>query len=941
MTDAANSNIAETPPAIDTDQWRRNLSAFTDNAGGDGSSNDVRTKVLALFKQEYAQHRARIEQELLTHGDGDRCCEDLSDLMDGIIQALHDFALTHVFRVKNPSSAERMTIVAVGGYGRGTLAPGSDIDLLFLLPYKQTPLGESMVEYILYMLWDMGFKVGHATRTINECVRLSKTDFTICTSILEARFIWGAEPLFDELLVRFDQDVVAGTAETFIAAKLAERDERHRKSGQSRYLVEPNVKEGKGGLRDLHTLYWIAKYFYRVRSQAELVDLGVLSENEYRRFQKAQRFLWTVRCHMHFVTKRAEERLSFDIQSLIAERLNYQTQPGLSAVECFMKDYFLVAKDVGDLTRIICASLEEKQAKAAPGLTAIVRSIRGRTRKIRGSTDFVNKNNRIAVVDDEVFARDPVNLIRIFQIAAKNSLKFHPDTLKLATRSVHLIDDDVRNNEIANSLFLKILTSHKEPEITLRRMNESGILGAFIPDFGKVVAMMQFNMYHHYTVDEHLLRSIGILSEIETGVLVEDHPLASTFIDALPDRLPLYVALFLHDIAKGRPEDHSIAGADVARELCPRLGLDEAQTDLVVWLVQEHLTMSNTAQSRDLNDPKTIRDFTETVQSLDRMRYLLVLTICDIRAVGPGVWNGWKGQLLRTLYYETEPVLTGGHSAMSHKQREQRARDVLRERLSDWDENERERVLQLPYANYLLAVDPEDQARHMTFIRDTDKAGLPLATSVHTRAFEAITEITVLAPDHPRLLSIIAGACAAAGGNIVDAKIYTTSDGRALDAILINREFDDPEDEYRRAARIGKLMEDVLSGKTYLPDMIAERTKPGRGELVFSIPPVVTIGNALSEHYTVIDVEGLDRPGLLSDLTRAIADLSLNIASAHVVTFGEKAVDSFYVTDLVGHKITSPQRQTAIRKKLLPILKGEAAKKSVKAKKPAVIEIDI
>ncbi|RUU08900.1 bifunctional uridylyltransferase/uridylyl-removing protein, partial [Mesorhizobium sp. M6A.T.Ca.TU.002.02.2.1] len=297
-----------------------------------------------------------------------------------------------VYRVKNPSSAERMAVVAVGGYGRGTLAPGSDIDLLFLLPYKQTPWGEQIVEYMLYMLWDLGLKVGHATRNIDECLRQSRTDITIRTSILEARFLWGEQKLYDELLQRFDREVVRTTGPEYVQAKLAERDERHAKAGESRYLVEPNVKDGKGGLRDLQTLFWIGKYFYRVRTGEELVEKGVFTDGEYREFQKAEDFLWAVRCHMHFLTGKAEERLHFDIQREIAERLGYTTHPGLSAVERFMKHYFLVAKDVGDLTRIFCAALEEEQAKHVPGFNRIFLTFSRRKRKLAGTSDFIIDN---------------------------------------------------------------------------------------------------------------------------------------------------------------------------------------------------------------------------------------------------------------------------------------------------------------------------------------------------------------------------------------------------------------------------------------------------------------------------------------------------------------------------------------------------------------------
>lgn len=921
---------------IDGEALRREMTALTVASAGDGSGQVVRSGVLQLLKGRLAEGRRTAEAMLRDDGSGNACAARLSHVMDEIIRALYDFAATHVYRVKNPSTAERMAVVAVGGYGRGTLAPGSDIDLLFLLPYKQTPWGEQTVEYMLYMLWDLGLKVGHATRNIDECVRLSRTDITIRTSILEARFLWGEQKLYDELLLRFDHEVVRTTGPEYVQAKLAERDERHAKAGESRYLVEPNVKDGKGGLRDLQTLFWIGKYFYRVRTGEELVEKGVFTEGEYREFQKAEDFLWAVRCHMHFLTGKAEERLHFDIQREIAERLGYTTHPGLSAVERFMKHYFLVAKDVGDLTRIFCAALEEEQAKHVPGFNRIFLTFSRRKRKLAGTSDFIVDNHRINIADDTVFERDPVNLLRLFWFADKHGLEFHPDALKLLTRSLGLVNKSLRRDEEANRLFLDILTSDRNAELNLRRMNEAGLLGRLIPDFGKIVAMMQFSMYHHYTVDEHLIRCIGVLAEIERGDGEKVHPLSHTLMPGLKkSREALYVAVLLHDIAKGRLEDHSEAGARIARRICPHMGLSPADTETVAWLVENHLVMSMTAQTRDLNDRKTIEDFAAIVQSVERLKLLLILTVCDIRGVGPGVWNGWKGQLLRTLYYETELLLTGGFSEVSRATRTAAARERLAQALADWPEKARKRYVGQHYENYLLTVDLPDQLRHAEFIREADQAGKKLATMVKTHQFEGVTEITVLAQDHPRLLSVIAGACAGAGGNIVDAQIFTTSDGRALDTILISREFDRDEDERRRAERVGKLIEDVLSGKSWLPEMIEKRTKPRRGAKVFKIPPRAEIRNALSNRFSVIEVEGLDRPGLLSEITGALSDLSLDIASAHITTFGEKVIDTFYVTDLTGQKIDSPARITAIHNRLIAALEGIAPERGGKAKAAA------
>ncbi|KQT64539.1 MULTISPECIES: [protein-PII] uridylyltransferase [unclassified Aureimonas] len=901
---------------------------------GAGASHAVRAEVLALLKRRVAEGRKAAEALLFAEGSGLRCARRLSALQDALLRAIYRFAVRHVFDASNLSAGERMTVVAVGGYGRGTLAPGSDIDLLFLLPYKQTVLGEQLVEYLLYLLWDLGFKVGHATRTVEDCIRLAKSDFTIRTAILERRPIIGDEALYAELSKRFDQEVVEGTSRAFIVAKLAERDARHKKSGDTRYLVEPNVKEGKGGLRDLNTLFWIAKDHYRLETSEQFVAAGVFSRREARLFHKAEDFLWAVRCHMHFLTGKAEERLSFDLQREIAARLGYNAHPGMRDVERFMKHYFLIAKDVGDLTGILCAALEEEEAKEAPLLKSFVRSLRQRARKIPGTLDFHVDNNRINVTSREVFQKDPVNLIRIFKLAASMQLEYHPNALHLIRRSLILVDAKLRENKEANSLFLDVLTDRLDPELHLRRMNEAGVLGRFIPDFGRIVSMMQFNMYHHYTVDEHLLRSIAMLSRIERDELGDELPVSTGIVKDMKDRVPLYVALLLHDIAKGRPEDHSVMGAKIARKLCPRLGLDERETDLVAWLVEDHLVLSMTAQQRDLNDRKTILDFAERVRTLDRLKLLTVLTVCDIRAVGPGVWNGWKGQLIRTLYWETEPVLTGGFSQTPRSQRFARARELLAERLADWSEAERAAYIDLHYQNYFLTVPLEEQRRHADFVRQATVAGRELHIEARTDAYRAITEIMVLAPDHPRLVSLIAGACAAAGANIADAQIFTMADGRALDIVTLNREFSGDEDEMRRAQRIGGHIRNLLDGCEIMPKLIAGR-KGARIGRPFSVKPRVSIDNALSNQFTVVEVEGLDRPGLLADLTGALSDLSLDIRSAHISTYGEKVVDVFYVTDLTKMKVVGEARIGRIERRMISVFENPEAELSSPTARPS------
>ncbi len=869
--------------------------------------------------------RQEAERQLLENRKGLACAGFLSAAQDAFLQALFRFITSDLYPRSNPTASERLAMVATGGYGRGALAPGSDIDLLFLFPFRQTAWGEQVVEYLLYLLWDLKFKVGHATRSLDDCVRLAKEDQTILTALMETRHLAGDEPLFGEFRKKFRKEVLGRDPQKYIAAKLKERDERHRQHGESRYLVEPDVKEGKGGLRDLQTLFWIGKYVYGVEDVEGLVEHGVFSREELRRFQKAEDFFWAVRCHLHFLSSRPTDKLTFDLQPKVAERLGFRSAHArLKHVERFMRRYFLHAKEVGDLTRIFAAVLEEQQLKPLPVASRLLQRLlrHPRSRRLKDYPGFVIDTGRLNVEDEGVFRRDPVNLLRLFVLADRLGAEIHPDALRLVRRSIRLIDDAMRDDKEANRLFLHLLCDSNDPEKALRQLNEADILGRFIPDFGRIVALMQFNMYHHYTVDEHLIRAVGWLAKIDRGQLKEEHPLSAEIMPKVKMRRALYVATFLHDIAKGRPESHSVAGEKVARKLCPRLGLSEAETEMVAWLVRNHLLMSEVAQTRDLTDFKTILDFAEQVRSPERLRLLLVLTVVDIRAVGPGVWNGWKGELLRTLYYETEPVLSGGHATIPRQQRVAQAQARFAEAVG-WPEEKLKAYLTRHYEAYWLGTGLEHQLRHAALIERAEREDQKIAIDIHTDKFTAITEITVYTLDYPLLLATIAGACAAAGANITGAKIFTTSDGWALDTVFIQRAFEEDTDEERRARRVADMIVKALTGEVRLDSLLRGKKRTPEKYKPFHLAPQVVIDNTSSNRFTVIEVEGLDRIGLLHDLTTALHDLNLNIASAHITTYGERAVDVFYVTDLTGGKILNEQRQRAIRERLMDVLRQE------------------
>ncbi|MDD3798534.1 MAG: [protein-PII] uridylyltransferase [Novosphingobium sp.] len=890
---------------------RRSLSeAIAEAVKKDGSK--ARPRVLALLREALDRGRAEAVRRLAEKpSTGHDCAEAQAFLIDQLVRVIHDHVVTDVYPTANRSTGERLAIMAVGGYGRGEMAPHSDVDIAFLTPGKQTAWCEQVIEAMLYFLWDLGLTVGHSSRSLDEMVRMAKQDLTIRTAMLEGRYVWGDQPLYEEANRRFLAEVVAGTERQYVAEKLAERDARHKRLGDTRYVVEPNVKEGKGGLRDLHTLYWIGKYIYKVRTPAELVDTGLLTKQEYRAFRRAENFFWAVRCHLHTITGREEDRLTFDLQREVARRMNFADRPGKSAVERFMQFFFLQAKRVGNLTAMFLAQLDEQFTAKTP--RGILAGFRARPRKLKGYTVFGGK---LRAPSDTWFQEDPVRLIEIFAIAEAEGLEIHAETMRMATRDVKLIDAKVRRDPRANALFLDVLTGRNDPEGVLRAMNEAEVFGRFVPDFGRVNAQMQFDMYHHYTVDEHTIRAIGLLARIERGELKEDHPLACELIHKAASRRVTYVATLLHDIAKGRGGDHSVLGAEVALKLCPRFGLDEGETELVSWLVRHHLLMSATAFKRDLADPKTIADFVGVVQGLDRLRQLTILTIVDIRAVGPGTWNSWKRQLIGDLYHLAGEQLRLGHKQFGRKERVDARKEAVAALLGDRT-GLVESVGKMLSDAYWIA-EPEDIIA-LNLVQFHAARELEDALSIHCEYYPArgATLVTVISNDHPGLFYRIAGGIHLAGGNIIDAHIHTARNGKAVDNFLVQDPLGRPFMEGGQLARLKKSIADALANRVELVPQLAKRPAARIRSEAFSVRPRVLFDNKASNRFTVVEVNARDRPALLNRLARALFEAQLVVHSAHIATYGERAADTFYVTDLFGHKIDRADRQKAVEEKLL------------------------
>ncbi|MEO6041730.1 MAG: [protein-PII] uridylyltransferase [Croceibacterium sp.] len=900
---------------------RRALAAAVAQAVAAGPAK-ARAAVVELLREALAAGRTELTARLAAKPSaGHEIAAGHAFLIDQLIRVIHD----HVIEDLKPRPAgartgaragaragERLTLVAVGGYGRGEMCPHSDIDIAFITPDKPSAWAEQVIETMLYYLWDLSLKVGHSSRSLAEAMKMAKADLTIRTALLEGRYLWGDQPLYEDVSRRFWAEVVKGTEAQFVGEKLAERDARHKRMGDSRYVVEPNVKDGKGGLRDLQTLFWIGKYANRVRQPAELVDVGLFTEEEFRSFRRAEGFLLAVRCHLHTITNRPEDRLTFDLQREVARRMNYRDRPGKSAVERFMQFYFLQAQRVGHLTGVFLAHIDDQigKSKRPRGLLA---GFRARPRELKG---YRVSGGRITAPGDQWFRADPVRLIEVFQIAEEEGLEVHPETMRMARRDAGLIDGKVRADPRANALFMKLLTGRRDPETVLRWLNEAGVFGRFVPDFGKVNAQMQFDMYHHYTVDEHTIRAIGLLAKIEQGALAEDHPIASVLIPKLASRRSLYVATLLHDIAKGRGGDHSVLGAELALRLCPRLGLEPEECELVSWLVRTHLLMSATAFKRDLADSATIEQFVAQVQSIERLRQLTVLTIVDIRAVGPGIWNSWKRQLLGELFELGEERMRLGQKRHGRRERiaakKARAAELLGADAAVIE------ALDDRFDDAYWIAEPEDIiALNLADYNAAKASGERLAITAQYYPARGATLVSVIADDHPGLFFRIAGAIHLAGGNIIDARIHTTRVGKAVDNFLVQDPLGQPFREDSQLQRIRKTIEDALAGRIELVPQLARRPLARARSDSFEVRPVVFFDNDASSRFTVIEVNARDKPALLNKLAHALFRCRLMVNSAHVTHYGERAVDTFYVTDLLGGKVTSKERLKQIDEALL------------------------
>ncbi len=876
-----------------------------------------RDQLFKILKIQMDHNKKLIKNKFLATSDGSLNVGLNVILIDSLLKVIFKNSYFHSFGNKH----YQFTLIAVGGYGRGELSPHSDLDILFLLPNKlrknDTKKIENVIQLILYILWDLGYTVGHSTRTIDDCIEKSRSDLTISTSLLEKRFVAGNNDIYDLLNNKFKIFIDNTKTLDFVEAKLKESETRHKRFGESRYVVEPNVKDGKGGLRDLHTLIWILKFAYKVDTISKLINVGALTKEEAVPFAEAQRFLLSVRCHLHYRANREDDRLAMDAQLEIAKSMNFKNTITHKDVERFMKRYFLATKTVGNLTRIFCAAIETEFNKP-------LRMSFLSFKKREDITPFTLEVGRIFSYKREILTENPINIIKLFYISHINNIDIHPKTLRQITSLRKLINLKVRQNVEANKMFLNILTSDKDPTRTLRLMNEANILGQFIPEFQKIVGLMQFDMYHSYTVDEHTIFTISNLHSLRSGKFSDFAPLTSSAILEIKSYKSLFVAMLLHDIAKGKKGDHSENGSLIASKICPRLGLNKEEIKMVEWLVLNHLLMSKTAFRYELGDPKVIKNFAKQVRSIDKLKSLLALTVADIRGVGPDVWNDWKGALIKELYIKTYDLLKPPQEISEITEPLKSSKELLIRYLNNRGVNDLDIKTYCSkfYNNYWGTFNLPSVVNHYEIFTSMKNYSKKLEVYLSNDSKLKATELLVITPDHHGLFSQISGLVASSGYDIVSAKIITRSDGYALDTFFLQNKERKPISDINLRKKLIETITKGLEGNFNIEKALNIKWKeiPARFRAV-KAPIRVIIDNKTSDQYTILDIKCKNAPGVLYKITKIITSLGLQINTANVSTYGDRVVDIFYLKNAFGSKVDDNTTIEKVKNSILEELK--------------------
>lgn len=874
---------------------------------------------LARGARAYVQRGRSLLLERHREGaGGGEIVSSYTTMMDHLIRHLFEVASGDFIR-RYPSLNARCTLVAQGGYGRMELNPHSDIDLLFLHIWKPTAYVESVAEKVLYTLWDAGLQVGHATRSISESIKLASKDMKVRTSLIDARYLCGDLALYGEFEKAVEEHLLKKSRDRFIREKLEENRLRRERYGGSVYLLEPDIKEGEGGLRDIHTALWIAKVKHHIKDLDELAHHGILQPGDLSELRGARDFLWRVRNELHFSAAKHQDQLTFEEQERVARELGFKDDGALKGVEAFMRGYYLRASQVSRIATLIIHRAVDSNVPSSPTGRSAGREIREGVRVFRGT---------LWIFKPDILVQDPENLIKLFADAQRQRAELSHETRELIRGRLGLIDDRLRRSPAIGALFLQILKWKERVYETLSEMHRCGVLGGLIPEFGRLLCMVLHDLYHIYTVDQHSLRLVMELERLRAGEFREILPLLTQLAREAEKIEILYLGLLFHDIGKGYGSGHSERGARMARQVARRLRLNADDTAQLIFLVRYHLLLAHTAFRRDLEDEKTFNDFGRTMGNIGNLKMLYLLTYADLRAVGPEVWNNWKASLLEELYMKTLELLEGQEKGeLAREDRRSRTRRIkarLRRRLARRFAPERVRVFfDLMPARYFLTTPEDEVPSHFELMEKfTDQAYLSVLRHFPEREF---SEIVICAQDRPGLFARITGVFAALGLDILSARITTRKDGVILDVFRISHA-GKPEAvmDPRKWSRVHATLEGVLSGALDVARLVEESRRPS----LFRKPPpkvptVIQIDNDASDDFTVVEVYAQDRIGVLFTITYGLHQLGLSIYLAKISTNVDQVADVFYVTDERGGKVQERERLERIRSSLHQSLVSE------------------
>ncbi len=893
---------------FEIDKYFPDETYYTGDAGK-ATFVEKRPLYLSASKHFLAFYREKIKNYHRAGASGDWVVKAITAMTDALVAKLFHCSTGH--RGSTGKGRENIALLAIGGYGRGELNPYSDIDLMFLYKGKDPRHVEEVAQKVLYFLWDMRLDVGYSVRTLKDCVEMAGTDMTVKTALVDGRYLAGNRALFNDFQDMLLTQILAKGSDGFINEKLAEMNTRHEKYGSSVYTLEPNIKEGEGALRDLHTALWVAKIKYKITAPRELIIKGILTEEELALFYGALTYLWRIRNEMHYRAGRKNDQLTFDVQTALAEFLGYKDKGKVLAVEEFMRDYYLHATRVEHFTSTLITKCTLREERASKVLGYFIR------RHI-GEGLYIVKGE-LMVPDESVVENDPFRMMKIFEYAQKHGVSLHVRVKALIRRNLHQINDRFRRNRGVNASFFNILRREKKLGETLQLMHHLEFLNRFIPEFERIFCKVQHDVYHIYTVDIHSLFAVDEIARLWRGEHAKDLPLLTQLANEVDKRELLVLAVLLHDMGKGEGGGHAEIGASMVRTISRRMWLSKEDSERLEFLVRNHLLLAHIAQRRDLHDEKMIIQFSRQMGKSENLKMLYLLTYADIKAVGPDVWTEWKAQLLQELYEKSFEVLERGD--FRFEARSERVKKVKRKVVEILgDEYPVEQVkeeLKGMTIRHLLTNAPTVLAEHVRIMLSL--GGNTMVTKVDHETERGYSNFLICTLDVTGLFSKITGVMAANGMNILGAQIHTSTNGKVLDVLQINS----PQgfvitvencwkmvgDDLRQVL-VGKVRVSALVEKRRRPTLLAEKPRP-------RFPTTVEIDNEVSTDYTVIDIYTHDKVGLLYQITSTLTKLGLYIGVSKISTKVDQVADVFYVRDIFGHKITSEKKLKEIRERLV------------------------